>query len=161
MISKTELSFRKTSSKKYAKKSVIGNRFFLSFPEIMIISMLRFVLKISNSLNKIPQITQFVFRTYKDDSEKSLSDSTFNWLTNRWWLFSFFFSIDRLTVTMACKLNLQMFPHDVQTCTVMLESCKSNISWWLSCASFIRTLESLHNGSFILASTGVADDGRS
>ena len=25
---------------------------------------------------------------------------------------------------MACKLNLQMFPHDVQTCTVMLESCK-------------------------------------
>ena len=134
---------------------------FLSFPEIMIISMLRFVLKISNSLNNIPQITQFVFRTYKEDSGKSLSDSTFNLLTNRWWLFSFFFSTDRLTVTMACKLNLQMFPHDVQTCTVMLESCKSNISWWLSCASFIRTLESLHNGSFILASTGVADDGRS
>ncbi|KAJ7372046.1 hypothetical protein OS493_021474 [Desmophyllum pertusum] len=32
-----------------------------------------------------------------------------------------FYSV-RLTVTMACKLNLQMFPHDVQTCTVMLES---------------------------------------
>jgi len=34
---------------------------------------------------------------------------------------SVFYSV-RLTVTMACKLNLQMFPHDVQTCTVMLES---------------------------------------
>ena len=32
--------------------------------------------------------------------------------------------VSRLTVTVACKLSLQMFPHDVQTCTVMLESCK-------------------------------------
>ena len=70
MISKTELSFRKTSSKKYAKKASSETGFFLSSPEIMIISMLRFVLKISNSLNNIPQITQFVFRTYKDDSGK-------------------------------------------------------------------------------------------
>ena len=83
MISKTELSFRKTSSKKYAKKASLETG-FLSFPEIMIISMLRFVLKISNSLNNIPQITQFVFRTYKEDSGKSLSDSTINLLTNRW-----------------------------------------------------------------------------
>ena len=28
---------------------------------------------------------------------------------------------------MACNLNLRKFPHDVQTCTVMLESCKSNV----------------------------------
>ncbi|CAH3142455.1 unnamed protein product, partial [Porites evermanni] len=32
-----------------------------------------------------------------------------------------FYSV-RLTVTMACNLNLRKFPHDVQTCTVMLES---------------------------------------
>ncbi|XP_068703431.1 glycine receptor subunit alpha-4-like isoform X1 [Montipora foliosa] len=32
-----------------------------------------------------------------------------------------FYSV-RLTVTMACNLNLHTFPHDAQTCTVMLES---------------------------------------
>ncbi|XP_029204801.2 glycine receptor subunit alpha-4-like isoform X2 [Acropora millepora] len=32
-----------------------------------------------------------------------------------------FYSV-RLTVTMACNLHLHMFPHDVQTCSVMLES---------------------------------------
>ena len=66
------IELSKNFFKEICQKSVIGNRFFLSFPEIMIISMLRFVLKISNSLNKIPQITQFVFRTYKDDSGKLL-----------------------------------------------------------------------------------------
>ena len=35
-----------------------------------------------------------------------------------------FFLLDSLTVTLACNLNLHMFPHDVQTCSVMLESCK-------------------------------------
>lgn len=72
------IELSKNFFKEICQKSVIGNRFFLSFPEIMIVSMLRFVLKISNSLNNIPQITQFVFCTYKDDSGKSLSDSTFN-----------------------------------------------------------------------------------
>ncbi|EDO34692.1 predicted protein, partial [Nematostella vectensis] len=32
-----------------------------------------------------------------------------------------FYSV-RLTITMACKLTLQMFPHDVQVCEMMLES---------------------------------------
>ena len=30
----------------------------------------------------------------------------------------------RLTITMSCKLNLRRFPHDIQKCTLELESCK-------------------------------------
>lgn len=42
-------------------------------------------------------------------------------------IYNAYYYSHRLTVTMACNLNLRTFPHDVQTCTVMLESCKSNV----------------------------------
>lgn len=36
-----------------------------------------------------------------------------------------FFSLPRITLTLACPMDLKNFPMDVQTCIMQLESCES------------------------------------
>lgn len=44
----------------------------------------------------------------------------------------FFFFCFRLTITTSCTLDLRRFPHDTQTCTLALESCKYYLYTWRS-----------------------------
>ena len=82
-------------------------------------------------LSKISGLFCHCFSIYSGNEE--IKDICFSEFL-AWWpiltcfsLYNAYYYSHRLTVTMACNLNLRKFPHDVQTCTVMLESCKSNV----------------------------------